>query len=111
LIPHNEFITGKEKEEYERLQAGEKDPFEMEPLRGPFGTADHPAVVNSVFDERIVGCTGISHNYCLLLTRVGGKGDAEHDLNWFILKKDNPRCCCECGQVFVLNKVEETHAH
>ncbi|KAL9254393.1 Cytochrome c oxidase subunit 5b-1, mitochondrial-like protein [Drosera capensis] len=68
-----------------------------------------PAVVKSVFDERIVGCPG-------------GDGEDEHDVVWFWLKKGKPVECPICTQYFVLEVVgkggsphghddEEDHAH
>eukprot|EP00698_Gefionella_okellyi_P001927 TRINITY_DN1178_c0_g1_i4.p1 TRINITY_DN1178_c0_g1~~TRINITY_DN1178_c0_g1_i4.p1 ORF type:complete len:141 (-),score=10.54 TRINITY_DN1178_c0_g1_i4:25-447(-) len=94
LIHPDDMVTGMEKFEYDANKKG-LDPFEMTPLGGRFGTSASPAVITSVNKLRIVGCTG-------------GHADAEHDLLWFNLVDGHPRSCPECGQVFVLDRVEET---
>ncbi|KAJ7565881.1 hypothetical protein O6H91_02G079200 [Diphasiastrum complanatum] len=78
--------TGPEREELEAEQKGSKR-FDLEPPRGPFGTKEAPALVQSQFDERIVGCSG-------------GVGDDEHDVVWFKLKKGEVYECSICSQVF-----------
>ncbi|CAM6094850.1 unnamed protein product [Calypogeia fissa] len=85
--------TGMELEELEAQQQGKKR-FDLDPPRGPFGTKDHPAIVESVFDERIVGCSG-------------GVGEDEHDVTWFKLKKGEDYECPVCTQVFELKVVGE----
>lgn len=57
--------------------------------RGPFGTASSPALIESAFDERIVGCTGEA-------------APADHDLYWLTVKKGEQTTCPVCGQVFAL---------
>ncbi|KAL3675455.1 hypothetical protein R1sor_025403 [Riccia sorocarpa] len=85
--------TGMELEELEAQKKGLKR-FDLDPPRGPFGTKDEPAIVESAFDERIVGCSG-------------GVGDDEHDVVWFKLKKDENYECPVCTQVFQLKVVGE----
>ncbi|KAL9264831.1 Cytochrome c oxidase subunit 5b-2, mitochondrial-like protein [Drosera capensis] len=83
--------TGHEREELEAELQG-KDILEINHPSGPFGTKEAPAVVKSVYDERIVGCPG-------------GEGEDEHDVVWFTLKKDKPYECPVCSQYFVLEVV------
>ncbi|KAL9254207.1 Cytochrome c oxidase subunit 5b-2, mitochondrial-like protein [Drosera capensis] len=91
--------TGHEREELEAELQG-KDILEINHPSGPFGTKvsvlystqEAPAVVKSVYDERIVGCPG-------------GEGEDEHDVVWFTLKKDIPYECPVCSQYFVLEVV------
>ncbi|KAJ7537493.1 hypothetical protein O6H91_11G011000 [Diphasiastrum complanatum] len=85
--------TGFEREELEAERKGAKR-FDLEPPRGPFGTKEAPAIVQSHFDERIVGCSG-------------GVGEDEHDVVWFKLKKGEPYECSVCSQVFQLEVVGE----
>ncbi|KAG0557651.1 hypothetical protein KC19_11G146500 [Ceratodon purpureus] len=49
--------TGAEREELEYQREGKRR-FDLEPPRGPFGTKEAPAIVESHYDERIVGCSG-----------------------------------------------------
>eukprot|EP00245_Coleochaete_scutata_P005628 TRINITY_DN19297_c0_g1_i1.p1 TRINITY_DN19297_c0_g1~~TRINITY_DN19297_c0_g1_i1.p1 ORF type:complete len:169 (+),score=36.41 TRINITY_DN19297_c0_g1_i1:212-718(+) len=86
-----EFATGLEREELQ-AQAEGATRFETGPPQGPFGTQSAPAVVESQFDERIVGCSG-------------GFADEEHDVVWFKLKKEEPYECPVCAQVFALKVV------
>ncbi|XP_002984710.2 cytochrome c oxidase subunit 5b-2, mitochondrial [Selaginella moellendorffii] len=79
--------TGLEREELEFAKAGKKR--WDEPPVGPFGTAEKPAIIESWYDERIVGCPG-------------GPGDDEHDVIWFKLKKNERHECSICGQIFEL---------
>ncbi|XWS16422.1 hypothetical protein CRYUN_Cryun34aG0085900 [Craigia yunnanensis] len=51
-----------------------------------------PAVVQSYYDKRIVGCPG-------------GEGEDEHDVVWFWLEKVKPHECPVCSQYFVLEVV------
>lgn len=88
-----EHATGLEREEIAAQLQGTTR-FETAPPRGPFGTKEAPAVVESVFDERIVGCSG-------------GYAEEEHDVVWFKLKKGVPHDCVVCGQVFELKVVGE----
>ncbi|KAH9289615.1 hypothetical protein KI387_033732, partial [Taxus chinensis] len=78
--------TGLEREEIEAELQG-KQRFETDPPRGPFGTKEAPAIVQSYFDKRIVGCPG-------------GADDEEHDVVWFWLEKDKPYECPICSQYF-----------
>ncbi|KAK6787487.1 hypothetical protein RDI58_016012 [Solanum bulbocastanum] len=51
-----------------------------------------PAVVESYYDKRIVGCPG-------------DEGEDEHDVVWFWLEKGKPHECPVCAQYFVLKVV------
>jgi hypothetical protein len=42
---------------------------------------------------------------------TAGDGDQTHDLLWHVVKKDEPLICMECGQVFKLVQLEDSHAH
>jgi len=104
--------TGLEREELEFELEG-KQRFELEPPSGPFGTKvgkaqqgiqyqqcskgfninnEAPAIIESYFDKRIVGCPG-------------GAGEEEHDVIWFWLEKDKPYECPVCSQYFQLKVV------
>ncbi|KAL5221684.1 hypothetical protein ABZP36_026397 [Zizania latifolia] len=83
--------TGLEREELAAELKGEKR-FDMEPPVGPFGTKEAPAVIESYYNKRIVGCPG-------------GEGEDEHDVVWFWLKKDEPHECPVCSQYFVLKVI------
>eukprot|EP01115_Flamella_aegyptia_P006161 TRINITY_DN25940_c0_g1_i1.p1 TRINITY_DN25940_c0_g1~~TRINITY_DN25940_c0_g1_i1.p1 ORF type:complete len:147 (+),score=69.52 TRINITY_DN25940_c0_g1_i1:25-465(+) len=67
------------------------------PLKGGFGTLQHPVIVKSYYDSRIVGCLGSKEH--------------EHDLLWHEVKAGKPTVCLECGQVFALEKVAESGSH
>uniref|UniRef100_A0A0E0FPG7 Cytochrome c oxidase subunit 5b n=1 Tax=Oryza nivara TaxID=4536 RepID=A0A0E0FPG7_ORYNI len=49
--------TGLEREELAAELKGEKR-FDMDPPVGPFGTKEAPAVIESYYNKRIVGCPG-----------------------------------------------------
>nr|AVY91639.1 cytochrome C oxidase subunit-like protein [Saccharum hybrid cultivar SP80-3280]AVY91725.1 cytochrome C oxidase [Saccharum hybrid cultivar SP80-3280] len=83
--------TGLEREELEAELQGKKR-FDMDPPVGPFGTKEAPAVIESYYNKRIVGCPG-------------GEGEDEHDVVWFWLKKDEPHECPVCSQYFVLKVI------
>ncbi|CAD6237879.1 unnamed protein product [Miscanthus lutarioriparius] len=83
--------TGLEREELEAELQGKKR-FDMDPPVGPFGTKEAPAVIESYYNKRIVGCPG-------------GEGEDEHDVVWFWLKKDEPHECPVCSQHFVLKVI------
>lgn len=83
--------TGHELEELEAELQG-RDILAINYPVGPFGTKENPAVVNSYYDKRIVGCPG-------------GEGEDEHDVVWFWLKKDKPYECPVCTQYFKLEVV------
>ena len=83
--------TGLELEELEAELQGKKR-FDMDPPVGPFGTKEAPAVIESYYNKRIVGCPG-------------GEGEDEHDVVWFWLKKDEPHECPVCSQYFVLKVI------
>ncbi|KAK4795646.1 hypothetical protein SAY86_027972 [Trapa natans] len=83
--------TGHEREELEAELEG-RDLLDINFPVGPFGTKEAPAVVNSYYDKRIVGCPG-------------GEGEDEHDVVWFWLEKGKPHECPVCSQYFVLEVV------
>jgi len=73
---------------------------------GPFGTLDHPVVVESVFEHRTVGCEG------------GPTTEDEHEILWHNVWETKPTMCAECGQVFQLKRIDyqvdgepDAHAH
>ncbi|KAG6526274.1 putative cytochrome c oxidase subunit 5b-like [Zingiber officinale] len=84
-------VTGLERVELEAERQGKKL-FEMETPVGPFGTKEAPAVIQSHYNMRIVGC-------------VGDEGEDEHEVMWFWLKKDKPHVCPICSQYFVLEVI------
>ncbi|CAL9101975.1 unnamed protein product [Musa textilis] len=71
-----------------------KKRFDMDAPVGPFGTKEAPAVIQSYYDKRIVGCPG-------------GEGEDEHDVVWFWLEKGKPHECPVCSQYFVLEVIGE----
>ncbi|CAK9209505.1 unnamed protein product [Sphagnum troendelagicum] len=83
--------TGAEREELEAKREGKKR-FDLDPPRGSFGTHDAPAIVESHYDVRIVGCSG-------------GVGEEEHDVTWFHLEKGKTYECSVCSQVFQLKVI------
>ncbi|CAA3020065.1 putative cytochrome c oxidase subunit 5b-like [Olea europaea var. sylvestris] len=83
--------TGHEREELEAELQG-KDILEINHPSGPFGTKEAPAVIESYYDKRIVGCPG-------------AEGEDEHDVVWFWLEKGKPHECPVCSQYFVLEVV------
>ncbi|KAI3891209.1 hypothetical protein MKW98_007514 [Papaver atlanticum] len=83
--------TGHEREEIEADLKG-IDLYAMDHPEGPFGTKDSPAIIQSTFDKRIVGCPG-------------GEGEEEHDVVWFWLEKGKPHECPVCTQYFELEVV------
>ncbi|GBG70126.1 hypothetical protein CBR_g5756 [Chara braunii] len=86
-------MTGLEREELEGELTGKKR-FDLEPPRGPFGTKEAPAIIESKFEWRIVGCSG-------------GVGEEEHDVVWFELKKGQNYECPVCSQVFQLKTIPD----
>ncbi|KAF0903253.1 hypothetical protein E2562_026546 [Oryza meyeriana var. granulata] len=85
--------TGLEREEIAAELQGEKR-FDMDAPVGPFGTKENPAVIQSYYNKRIVGCPG-------------GEGEDEHDVVWFWLEKDKPHECPVCTQYFTLEVIGE----
>lgn len=83
--------TGLELQELLAEKRGKKL-FDLDAPRGPFGTKEHPAIIQSRYDERIVGCSG-------------GVGEDEHDVVWFKLKKGELYECTICTQIFQLEVV------
>ncbi|KMT00720.1 hypothetical protein BVRB_9g220040 [Beta vulgaris subsp. vulgaris] len=83
--------TGHEREELEAELQG-KDILEINYPVGPFGTKENPAIVQSYYDRRIVGCPG-------------GEGEDEHDVVWFWLEKEKSFECPVCTQYFKLEVV------
>lgn len=83
--------TGFEREEIQAELEGRKR-FDMDAPVGPFGTKEAPAIVQSWYSKRIVGCPG-------------GEGEDEHDVVWFWLEKDKPHECPVCSQYFELKVI------
>ncbi|PAN25878.1 hypothetical protein PAHAL_4G331100 [Panicum hallii] len=83
--------TGLEREEIEAELQGKKR-FDMDAPVGPFGTKEAPAVIQSYYNKRIVGCPG-------------GEGEDEHDVVWFWLEKGKPHECPVCTQYFMLDVI------
>ncbi|XP_072965845.1 putative cytochrome c oxidase subunit 5b-like isoform X1 [Typha angustifolia] len=83
--------TGHEREELEADLEGRKR-FDMDAPVGPFGTKEAPAIVQSYYDKRIVGCPG-------------SEGEDEHDVVWFWLEKGKPHECPVCSQYFTLEVI------
>ncbi|RLN12414.1 putative cytochrome c oxidase subunit 5b-like [Panicum miliaceum] len=93
--------TGLEREEIEAELQGKR--FDMDAPVGPFGTKlsafclhflwrEAPAVIQSYYNKRIVGCPG-------------GEGEDEHDVVWFWLEKGKPHECPVCTQYFMLDVI------
>ncbi|BAF18685.1 putative cytochrome c oxidase subunit 5b-like [Oryza sativa Japonica Group] len=85
--------TGLEREEIAAELQGKKR-FDMDAPVGPFGTKEAPAVIQSYYNKRIVGCPG-------------GEGEDEHDVVWFWLEKGKPHECPVCTQYFSLEVIGE----
>ncbi|XP_040380990.1 cytochrome c oxidase subunit 5b-1, mitochondrial-like [Oryza brachyantha] len=85
--------TGLEREEIAAELQGKKR-FDMDAPVGPFGTKEAPAVIQSYYNKRIVGCPG-------------GDGEDEHDVVWFWLEKGKPHECPVCTQYFTLEVIGE----
>eukprot|EP00249_Psilotum_nudum_P002325 c15312_g1_i1 orf=319-789(+) len=90
-LPASTIATGLELEELKAELEGRKL-FDLDPPRGPFGTKESPAMIDSYLDERIVGC-------------CGGENEDEHDVVWFNLKKGETYECTVCSQVFQLRVI------
>lgn len=91
MDPEFGIATGVELQELIAEKQGKKL-FDLDAPRGPFGTKEHPAIIQSRYDERIVGCSG-------------GVGEDEHDVVWFKLKKGELYECTVCTQIFQLEVV------
>jgi hypothetical protein len=92
-IPSNlEHAVGLERAEAEALAQG-KDLFEPQ-LVGPFGTKEHPVIVESIHHERIVGCPG----HC-----SDGDTSNNNEIRWFKVTSKAPFVCGDCGQVCLLS--------
>jgi hypothetical protein len=88
-IPSNlEHSVGLERAEAEAAAQG-KDLFEPQ-LVGPFGTKEHPVIVESIHHERIVGCPG----HC-----SDGDTSNNNEIRWFKVTSKAPFVCADCGQV------------
>ncbi|XP_078169914.1 cytochrome c oxidase subunit 5b-1, mitochondrial-like [Carex rostrata] len=83
--------TGLEREEIEAGLQGWKR-FDVEAPSGPFGTKEGPAIIQSHYNKRLVGCPG-------------GEGEDEHDVCWFWLEKGKPHECSVCTQYFMLDVI------
>lgn len=85
-------ITGLERAEMLAEMEG-REIFDKAPI-GPHGTKENPALVESIFDYRHIGCVG------------GGGPEGEHEVRWLVVKKGEQATCPECHQVFELKPVE-----
>lgn len=84
-------VTGLERAELLAEMEG-RDIFDKAPL-GPYGTKENPAIVESIYDQRLMGC-------------VGGDADGEHELRWLLVQKGAQSTCPECAQVFELKQIQ-----
>jgi len=89
-----DMATGLERAEMLAALEG-KNIFDEAPI-GPFGTAADPVLVESIFDERIMGCPGDC---------AGGDTRANNEVRWFVVTSAKPYTCPTCQQVFALKKV------
>ena len=88
-IPSNlEHAVGLESAEAEAIAQG-KDLFEPQ-LVGPFGTKEHPVIVETIHHERIVGCPGHCND---------GDTSNNNEIRWFKVTSKAPFVCADCGQV------------
>ncbi|KAL5225057.1 hypothetical protein ABZP36_011696 [Zizania latifolia] len=85
--------TGLEREEI-AAELQDQKRFDMDAPVGPFGTKEAPAVIQSYYNKRIIGCPG-------------GEGEDEHDVVWFWLEKGKPHECPVCTQYFALEVIGE----
>ncbi|RRT77478.1 hypothetical protein B296_00028510 [Ensete ventricosum] len=93
--------TGLEREELEAELEGKKR-FDMDAPVGPFGTKEAPAVIQSYYDKRIVGCPGGEGVLLGILYLFIVFAEDEHDVVWFWLEKGKPHECPVCSQYFVV---------
>lgn len=87
----NPIATGHEREELEAELEG-RNILEINSPVGPFGTKEEPAIIQSVYDKRVVGCSGV-------------EDEDEHDVVWFWLEKGKTHECPVCSQYFKLEVV------
>jgi len=74
--------------------------FDEHPI-GPFGTVENPYIVESLYDERIVGCPCDGETEA---SRTDTR--AMNEVKWFMVKAGQECRCPACQQVFKLQKVE-----
>jgi len=72
-----------------------KSLFEEQPI-GPFGTEANPVIVESISNERIMGCPGNCDS---------GDSRSSNEIRWFVVSDKKPYKCGACGQVFALKKI------
>jgi len=70
---------------------------DKEVLTGPFGTKEHPVIVKSHQQYRIIAC-------------LGGNGHL-HEIAYHMLKPGRPLMCLECTQFFKLEPHDHGHGH
>mmetsp|Transcript_7376 Transcript_7376/g.14649 ORF Transcript_7376/g.14649 Transcript_7376/m.14649 type:complete len:156 (-) Transcript_7376:276-743(-) len=87
--------TGLERAEL-LAEAEGRNLFDVQPI-GLFGTKENPVVVESIYEERVMGCPGDCAN---------GDTSTHNELQWFVVTKDAPYVCPECSQVFTLKQIE-----
>jgi cytochrome c oxidase subunit 5b len=88
--------TGLEREQYLLRREG-KTAFDMGVKRDFYGTRERPAYVPSMYESRIVICSGFPTE--------------SHEYKFFELEKDHPQRCPECGQYFVLQSHGDSGSH
>lgn len=84
-----EHAAGIERVEYLADLSG-KNIFLNEPLKiNHYGTLANPIIVDSLYEERIVGCSGFPKE--------------SHEILWMTVK--GTERCQECGQAFKINQI------
>eukprot|EP00283_Hemiselmis_rufescens_P018068 CAMPEP_0173439742 /NCGR_PEP_ID=MMETSP1357-20121228/21488_1 /TAXON_ID=77926 /ORGANISM="Hemiselmis rufescens, Strain PCC563" /LENGTH=157 /DNA_ID=CAMNT_0014405139 /DNA_START=10 /DNA_END=483 /DNA_ORIENTATION=+ len=95
IIPSDmDQATGIERAEI--LAEMEGKPLFEEGMVGPFGTDSNPVMVESIYEERIVGCPGDCDK---------GNTAVNNEMRWFLVTSAQPYKCASCGQVFALKKI------
>ncbi|EKX54599.1 hypothetical protein GUITHDRAFT_160714 [Guillardia theta CCMP2712] len=96
VVPTNlDQATGLERAEMLAEMNGEK--IFDEHMITPFGTKENPVVIESIFDERIVGCPGDC---------ASGDTRNNNEIRWFLVTSKEPFVCPTCNQVYTLKKIE-----
>ncbi|XP_006031243.1 cytochrome c oxidase subunit 5B, mitochondrial [Alligator sinensis] len=88
-----EQATGLERKVLEAVKQG-TDPYSMFPPKSQGGTREHPNLVPSVNEKRLVGCICEEDNSAII---------------WFWLHKGEPQRCPSCGAYYKLVPHEVPH--